>query len=542
MFTLIAVYAIIGLWAAVFIYVKIWEDFKMYIAIYPRKSKFKKDSISIESQVEFCKHEIKGSEKFKVYPDNGFSGKDTNREQFQEMCKDIEKGLISKVIVYKLDRISRSIIDFANIMEFFGKHNVEFVSCTEKFDTSTPMGRAMLNICIVFAQLERETIQQRITDAYHSRNKKGFYMGGGMPYGFNLERTKIDGKRSAKYTPVEAEIEGIKLIYSMYSKPNATLGDILNVLNNSHIPAKKGGKWYLSSVMKILSSPIYVKADIDVYNFYKDMGAKVINPPEDFNGENACYTFTEKKDESTQQIRFTDISNQELVLAPHAGVIPSDLWLRCRKKQFLNRRSYPLSTKKGKKSWLVGKVKCSKCSCAFCVYQDMRLRKNGQPLNSKRTFKCSGYTVHKCCDVTKKLSVDEIEDYIFSQMKNNLEEFKEIYSNKRPLSDPKINEYKMKLIKVNNEIEELLSKIIGSSKTLMDYINNRVEELDRQKQHLQEEIIVLSSEAEKNDIFKITNYMDNWDKAEMQDKIFTIDSLIKVIVISEDDIKIEWKI
>ena len=123
-----------------------------------------------------------------------------------------------------------------------------------------------------------------------------------------------------------------------------------------------------------------------------------------------------------------------------------------------------------------------------------------------------------------------------------LEEFKEIYSNKRPLSDPKINEYKMKLIKVNNEIEELLSKIIGSSKTLMDYINNRVEELDRQKQHLQEEIIVLSSEAEKNDICKITNYMDNWTETEMPDKIFTADSLIKVIVISEDDIRIEWKI
>ena len=196
MFTLTAVYAIIGLWAAVFIYVKIWEDFKMYIAIYPRKSKFKKDSISIESQVEFCKHEIKGNEKFKVYPDNGFSGKDTNREQFQEMCKDIEKGIISKVVVYKLDRISRSIIDFANIMEFFGKHNVEFVSCTEKFDTGAPMGRAMLNICIIFAQLERETIQQRITDAYHSRNKKGFYMGGGKPYGFDLEKIEIDGKKS----------------------------------------------------------------------------------------------------------------------------------------------------------------------------------------------------------------------------------------------------------------------------------------------------------------------------------------------------------
>ena len=70
--------------------------------------------------------------------------------------------------MYKLDRISRSILDFANMMELFQEYDVEFVSSTEKFDTSTPMGRAMLNICIVFAQLERETIQKRVTDAYYS--------------------------------------------------------------------------------------------------------------------------------------------------------------------------------------------------------------------------------------------------------------------------------------------------------------------------------------------------------------------------------------
>ena len=129
-------------------------------AIYPRQSVDKRDSVSIESQIEFCKYELKG-ESYREYPDKGYSGKNTDRPHFQEMVRDIEQGLISKVVVYKLDRISRSIIDFANMMEFFQKYNVEFVSATEKFDTSTPMGRAMLNICIVFAQLERETIQRR---------------------------------------------------------------------------------------------------------------------------------------------------------------------------------------------------------------------------------------------------------------------------------------------------------------------------------------------------------------------------------------------
>ena len=126
------------------------------MAIYGRQSVDKKDSISIESQIEFCQYELKG-ESYRAYTDKGFSGKNTDRPKFQELIRNIEQGLISTVIVYKLDRISRSIIDFAKMMELFQRYNVEFVSATEKFDTSTPMGRAMLNICIVFAQLERET-------------------------------------------------------------------------------------------------------------------------------------------------------------------------------------------------------------------------------------------------------------------------------------------------------------------------------------------------------------------------------------------------
>ena len=89
----------------------------------------------------------------KEYRDKGYSGKNTERPEFQQLMRDIESGLVRKVVVYKLDRISRSILDFAKMMDFFQKYDVEFVSSTEKFDTSTPMGRAMLNICIVFASL-----------------------------------------------------------------------------------------------------------------------------------------------------------------------------------------------------------------------------------------------------------------------------------------------------------------------------------------------------------------------------------------------------
>jgi len=96
-------------------------------AIYARQSVDKVDSISTQSQIEFCKYELKGGN-CREYIDKGYSGKNTDRPEFQKLVQDIQNGLIAKVVVYKLDRISRSILDFSNMMLLFQKHNVEFVS------------------------------------------------------------------------------------------------------------------------------------------------------------------------------------------------------------------------------------------------------------------------------------------------------------------------------------------------------------------------------------------------------------------------------
>lgn len=198
-------------------------------AIYARQSVDKKDSISIESQIEFCKYELKGGN-CKEYKDKGYSGKNTERPEFQQLMRDIESGLVRKVVVYKLDRISRSILDFAKMMDYFQKYEVEFVSSTEKFDTSTPIGRAMLNICIVFAQLERETIQKRVQDAWHSRCQRGFKMGVKTPYGFRTEPYVMDGVRTKKLVIEPAEAAFVRQMYEMYADPQVSLHDITKKL------------------------------------------------------------------------------------------------------------------------------------------------------------------------------------------------------------------------------------------------------------------------------------------------------------------------
>jgi len=143
----------------------------------------RRDSISIESQIDFCKYELKGGS-CKIFKDKGYSGKNTDRPEFQRLLDEIRKGKVRRVIVYKLDRISRSLSDFVNILQEFKEHKVEFVSSQESFDTSSPYGEMIVKLLMVFAEFERTSIINRVTKAYAHRSEMGFYMGGRVPYGY----------------------------------------------------------------------------------------------------------------------------------------------------------------------------------------------------------------------------------------------------------------------------------------------------------------------------------------------------------------------
>ena len=240
----------------------------LYDAIYTRQSVDRIDSISVESQAEFCKKEVIDGQ-FRVYSDKGYSGKNIDRPAFKELLCDIEAGKVRRVIVYRLDRISRSVLDFANVIDVFQKHRVDFVSTMEKFDTGTPIGKAMLMIVMIFAQLERETIQQRVIDAYASRSKRGFYMGGRIPFGFTLKETMIDGIRTKMYETVESEAEIVRQVYDMYAEPQTSLGDIMRYLEDHRICKRDGKLFNRSRLRDMVINPVYVKADYQLYDFFK---------------------------------------------------------------------------------------------------------------------------------------------------------------------------------------------------------------------------------------------------------------------------------
>ena len=203
------------------------------VAIYSRKSKFTGKGESIENQIELCKTYIKSrnadikDEDILIFEDEGYSGKNMNRPQFQLMMKATKEKKLSGIVCYRLDRISRNVGDFSILIDELNNYNMTFESINEKFDTSTPMGKAMMYICSIFAQLERETIAERIRDNMHELAKTGRWLGGATPTGYEskkiVERVNVNGKDMTAYKleliPEESEI--VKLVFSKFLEYNS---------------------------------------------------------------------------------------------------------------------------------------------------------------------------------------------------------------------------------------------------------------------------------------------------------------------------------
>ena len=142
------------------------------------------------------------------YDDGGFSGGNTDRPALQRLLEDVRAGKVDVIVVYKVDRLTRSLADFAKLVELFDKHGVSFVSVTQQFNTTTSMGRLTLNVLLSFAQFEREVTSERIRDKIAASKRKGLWVGGMAPLGYDTKDRKI--------TVNEAEAERVRTIFRSY--------------------------------------------------------------------------------------------------------------------------------------------------------------------------------------------------------------------------------------------------------------------------------------------------------------------------------------
>lgn len=500
--------------------------------IYARQSVDKEDSISIESQIELCLREV-GGYPHKVFRDKGYSGKNTERPDFQEMMATVRSGGVRRIIVYRLDRISRSVLDFANVISELQKYGVEFVSITERFDTSTPIGKAMLMIVMVFAQLERETIQQRVIDAYRSRSRKGFFMGGRIPYGFELENIVIDGIKTCMYKPVPEQIRIVRLIYQLYSAPQTSFSDIMKYLSQNNIKNQIGKNFSRMRIRDIVTNPAYAKADAALFEFFRGQGTEIVNDVSQFIGTNGAYLYTGSKAEKRKSIC---LNGQVLVLAPHEGIIDSDTWIQCRRK-CLNVRQIAKPVK-AKNTWLAGKIKCIKCGRALSLKTYPRKRSG-----DARYYICNSKYISASCDGVGAIQADEVEDIVFDEMLRKLGEFNELSYQEKQGDPIELTKLKLRAEEIDKEIASLIDKIISANEATMEYINKRVEILDEEKKELKEKIAQLSAEMyDRKNIGVISGYMNRWEEISIEDKLTVVDTLIESIKVGQGNVQIAWKI
>lgn len=422
-------------------------------AIYARQSVDKKDSLSIRGQVELCRKEVQGE--FRVYQDRGFSGKNTARPAFQRMMDEVQRGEICRIVVYRLDRFSRSIADFGRAWELLQQCGVEFSSVSERFDTSTPMGRAMLHIIMVFAQLERETIAQRVRDNYYERVKLGSWMGGPAPYGFHLTRRQEQGRSYPVLEPDE-RAQGVQHIYELYAQPEQSLGSVAMRLSQEGDPGPHGKGWDSACLSRLLRNPVYVQADEAIWKYYQQKNVQMAAARENFDGTRGGLLVGK---------RGGTLSDMTLSLSAGQGIVSSALWLQCQHKLENNRQMKGMG--RGIHSWLSGLLRCASCGYAVQVVAT----------GGRRYLRCSGRSNKHVCTEHLSSGIDEIEQAVEQELGQMLQQEKGQQHCRQ--------EYET----ICQRIQRLVQVVSQSDEISIIYYNEELRHLHEKKQQLQQQMM-----------------------------------------------------
>ena len=302
----------------------------MRIFIYSRKSKWTGRGESVENQIAMCRdyiqYNIKDADSADIieYEDEGYSGKNTKRPQFQKMMAEIKKRNCDYLVCYKLDRLGRNIADLANLIETLNKLNVSFISIKERFDTSTPIGKAMLYFAGVLAQMEREQIAERVRDNMIMLAQKGRWLGGNTPLGFDAEaeeKVSIDGKSKKSYRLVinEEDVKTVRFIFKEYLEKQSLIGIVKYFLSHD-IRTKLGNEYTTTAIKDILTNPVYCTADREGYEYFFNLGCQVCMEAEEADGKYGLISYGKT---SSSQYKSKDNEPEKWIIAKgkHKGII-----------------------------------------------------------------------------------------------------------------------------------------------------------------------------------------------------------------------------
>jgi site-specific DNA recombinase len=304
------------------------------------------------------------------YDDGGFSGGNTDRPALKRLLADIEHGQIDTVVVYKLDRISRSLLDFLSLLRFFEKHDVDVVSVTEPVNTNTPMGRAFINVLLSFAQMEREVAAERTRHKVQAARRRGKWTGGMPPLGYDV------APEGGKLVVNKDEAQSVRSIFELYAE-KPSLVEISQELNRRGWKRKswttKDGKrresrpWDRKTTSNFLRDPIYI--------------GKIRLGDETFPGE-------------------------------HRGIVPKALFEEVQRLLDRNHRDRGASIRNKHGALLRGLLRCASCNATMTFSP---VKKGGRVY---RYYRCSaaGRNGHGTCP-SKSVNADRVETFVVDQIR-----------------------------------------------------------------------------------------------------------------------------
>ena len=476
------------------------------IAIYSRKSRYTGKGESIENQIELCRQYIKThresttDDDIIVYEDEGFSGGNINRPQFTEMMGAARAGQISKIVCYRLDRISRNIGDFAKLVEEFSNLEISFVSIKEQFETSSPMGRAMMYIASVFSQLERETIAERIRDNMLELAKTGRWLGGITPTGYRSEQVvkhTIDGKarKLFKLAVVENEAETIKLIYKKFFETGSLTKTETYLLQN-YIKSKNNRPYNRFSIRTILSNPVYAAADCAAFEYFNGTDAEIYADKCEFDGKNGIMAYNKTKQVQGKSNKTRNLREWIVSVGKHKPLVSGEEWVSVQKLLDINRgKGY--RKPKSNVALLSGLLHCGNCGAYLRPKLSKSINAQGEGIYSYLCETKEKSKSHNCqiknpggnildklvCEEIKKISLDS------SVVMKNLEDAKKTISLNTKEHDAAITKLKKERHSVDGEIRSLVMSLMRTEGSAAHgYIEERVNALHEQKKLLSERI------------------------------------------------------
>lgn len=336
----------------------------MQFAIYGRKSVYSDKSDSVDNQFRMCQSHIEAMYRGKVdsihtYADEGFTGANTDRPELKALLDDISAGLVDVLVVYQLDRLSRDVRDFANIYSALEAKGVMFISLKDSIDTSTPIGKAMMYVSVTFAQMERETIANRVKDNMRGLAKKGYWCLGQVPTGYRRRRIASGKKNHCTLETDETGAAYVRMVFRDFLEGGVSVQGLQTKYRDSGVKSPRGKFFTKEAIYAILTNPAYCAATPGVYDYWQSKGCNMDagSPRDKWDGSTGVLVYG-RRENAKHSCAMLPRDKWQVCLGLHPPIIPAADWLAVQER--FTRNTFSKATRYDA-PFLKGVLRCGRC-------------------------------------------------------------------------------------------------------------------------------------------------------------------------------------